>query len=166
MFGKAKVDGSRTGGRSRPCTTGWQAPWELITPMTRARVAVISLNKAGHARDHGRDGHCIHFSSSSRPWWAMYECVFQFPWIITPVMAPSSCSSPITPVIHMEEDEEHSITPVTMRKLGTAAITGLLTPVTISGMMNSTSSRPWQCSWTSFRPVMISLTAPILFFFL
>ena len=75
----------------------------------------------------------------------MHGLVLHFPLIITPVMAPSRCPSPITPVIHMEEDEEHSITPVTMRKLGTAAITGsphardhlkddefnIITPVTV-----------------------------------
>ena len=125
MFGKTKMEGSRTGGRSRPCTTGWQAPWDMVTPVTIRKKAMISptrpvtpvirLSDHGHARDRGRDGHCTQNSFSSRPWFSMYECVLHFPWIITPVMAPSRCPSPITPVIHMEEDEEHSITPVTMK---------------------------------------------------
>ena len=96
----------------------------------------------------------------------MHGFVLHFPLIITPVMVPSSCSSPITPVIHMEEDEEHSTTPVTMRKIGHNSHHGpphardhlrddefnIITPVTV--FLNVLT------------PVMITLAAPILFFFL
>ena len=168
MFGKAKLDGSRTGGRSRPCTTGWRAPWDMVTPVTIWKKAVISPNKVSHARDSGRDGHCIPFFFYSRPWWVMHGLVLHFPLIITPVMAPSRCPSPITPVIYMEEGEEHPTTPVTTRKwrcsdhhgassrpwpsLGDASL--IITPVTVlidhhhaRGWTFENHSRPWWSPW-------------------
>ena len=80
-------------------------------------------------------------------------------------MAPSNCPSLITPVINMEEEKEHSITPVVMRKIEHNDHHGsphardqlrddeiiIITPVTISLDL--------------LTPVMISLTAQILFFF-
>ena len=80
-------------------------------------------------------------------------------------MAPSSCPSPITPVINMEEEKEHSITPIIMRKIEQSDHHGsphardqlrddefiIITPVTISLDL--------------LTPVMISLTSQILFFF-
>ena len=79
-------------------------------------------------------------------------------------MAPSSCPSPITPVINMEEEKEHSLTPVTMRKIEHSSHHGsphardqlrddefiIIIPVTIS--------------LDFLTPVMITLALLILFF--